>query len=138
LPALETIPINNMIAEYPQVSADSVEAYSLDAYVYPNPYRIDADYAARGFENRLGIDAVERARRVHFANLPRVCTISIYSLDGDLIRQIEHNQPEGGPQSMNESWDLISRNTQAVVSGLYYWVVESPGRTQIGKLVIIK
>ncbi len=118
LAALETVPVNNMIAEYPQASADSVVANNLEAYVYPNPYRTDADYAASGFENRLGIDAVERARRIHFANLPPVCTISIYSLDGDLIRQLDHYHPEGGPQSMNESWDLISRNTQAIVSGL--------------------
>ena len=138
LPALETIPINNMIAEYPQISVDTVEAYNLDAYVYPNPYRIDSDYDGRGFENRLGADPVERARRINFANLPRVCTISIYSIDGDLVRQIEHNEPDGGPQSMHESWDMISRNTQAVVSGLYYWVVESRERTQIGKLVIIR
>jgi hypothetical protein len=39
---------------------------------------------------------------------------------------------------MHDSWDLITRNTQAVVSGVYYWTVEgADGRVQIGKLVII-
>ncbi|MBK7141514.1 MAG: hypothetical protein IPH75_05500 [bacterium] len=135
--SLETSPYNDFVVEYPQIPSDSVEAAGLEAYVYPNPYRIDADYASMGYENREQIDP-ERARRIHFMNLPKVCTISIYSLDGDLIRRIEHNYPEGGPGSMHESWDLITRNTQAVVSGLYYFVVESATRTQIGKLVIIK
>lgn len=136
--ALETSPLNNMITEYAQVSADTVEALNLDAYVYPNPYRIDGNYAAMGYENRDGSEFPARARRIHFANLPNVCTISIYTLDGDLVRRWEHNYPEGGPEAMHDSWDLITRNTQAVVSGVYYWTVEGDdGRVQIGSLVII-
>ena len=138
LTALETNPVNNLITEYAQLPADSVEKYRLDAYVYPNPYIIDDDYAAQGFENRNRTLAEERARRIHFANLPNVCTIKIFSLDGDLVRELDHNYPGGGPTAMHETWDLITRNTQAVVSGIYYYVIESEERTQIGKLVIIK
>lgn len=138
LPALETNPTNNMVREYPQTPADTVERYGLDVYVYPNPYVGDGEYSRLGFENRDRSRAPERARLIHFANLPRVCTISIFSLDGDLVREIEHNYPGGGPESMHATWDLITRNTQAVVSGIYYWVVESADRTQMGKLVIVK
>ncbi|MCK4385882.1 MAG: hypothetical protein KAW52_06430 [candidate division Zixibacteria bacterium] len=37
-------------------------------------------------------------------------------------------------------WDLISRNRQAVVSGLYLFCVEDKrtGETQVGKFVIVK
>lgn len=138
LDALETAPTNNMIIEFPMISADSVEAHQLDTYVYPNPYIISAHYADAGYENRGFNLPPERARRIHFANLPNVCTISIYSLDGDLIREWEHNYPNGGPGAMHDYWDLITRNTQSVVSGLYYYVVQSQDRTQIGKLVIVK
>ncbi|MDH4157892.1 MAG: T9SS type A sorting domain-containing protein, partial [candidate division Zixibacteria bacterium] len=138
LAALETNPVNNLITEYPQLPADTVEKYRMEAYVYPNPYIISDDYADRGFENRDRTLAEERARRLHFANLPNVCTITIFSLDGDLVRQLDHNYPEGGPTAMHETWDMITRNTQAVVSGVYYYVIESEERTQIGKLVIIK
>ena len=41
------------------------------------------------------------------------------------------------PTSRHAEWGLISRNGLRVVSGLYYWVVESDSRTEIGKLVII-
>ena len=139
LEALETKPENNFIEEFPQHSPEEVLASELDVFVYPNPYRLDAGYAEAGFENRRrDIPDPERGRRVHFSNLPPVCTISIFSLDGDLIRQLDHNYPEAGPGSMHDSWDLITRNSQTVVSGLYYWVVESPERTQVGKLAIVK
>jgi len=136
LPALETNPANNAIEEYPQTSADTVEALGLDAYVYPNPYRGDVDYRALGYEERD--KGVDKHRLIHFANLPKVCKISIYSIDGDRIVEIDHNYPNGGPGAMHETWDMITRNTQAVQSGIYYWVVESATRTQRGKLVIIK
>ena len=138
LPPLESDVMNGVIAEYPQTSANSVELLDMDVYIYPNPYRIDDDYRGHGFEAR-GRDEMpdDRARAIHFANLPHSCTIRIYSLDGDLVKEIHHERSSGDAQSSHDSWDLTTRNTQAVVSGLYYWVVESSERTQIGKLVII-
>jgi len=77
-------------------------------------------------------------RKVTFANLPAKCTIKIFSLDGDLIREIRHDFDESDPNSSYHEWDLVTRNVQMVVSGLYYWVVEDDnGRTQIGKLAIL-
>ena len=141
LPALETSKTISAKSAYPLASLSDVEAQDLKVYVWPNPYRTDADYLERGFEGRFSRFAdpiVDRERRVHFANLPPVCTIRIYSLDGDLVREIEHEADVGDPLGMQDEWDLISRNTQLVVSGIYYWTVEEPdGTTQIGKLVII-
>jgi hypothetical protein len=138
IPDMESNPLNDLQRALAQTSADTVEAYNLDVYVYPNPYRVDAGYTEDGYENRKANVIADRARRIHFANLPNVCIISIYTPDGDLVRKLRHNYPEGGPEAMHETWDLINRNVQAVESGLYYWVVESDQRTQIGKLVIIK
>jgi hypothetical protein len=62
----------------------------------------------------------------------------IYSLDGDLVREIHHDKSPDDPTSAHEEWGLISKNGLAVVSGLYYWVVESDdGTVQMGKLAII-
>jgi hypothetical protein len=137
IPAKESNILNNIIEAFAQVSADTVEALQLDAYVYPNPYRADEDYLERGFENRDRSGIRNRARRIHFANLPNVCKISIFSLDGDLVRELDHDFPEGGANAMHESWDFITRNAQLVMPGLFYYVIESEGRTQIGKFVII-
>jgi len=137
LEPLETTFEANM-SEVFAIGSEGLESRELDVYVYPNPYRVDANYADRGFENRLDLTSPERARRIYFANLPPKCTISIYSLNGDLVRRLEHNEPhDSGTKSVKE-WDLISRNVQMIVSGLYYFVVEAPQGTQIGKFVVLK
>jgi len=107
--------------------------------VYPNPYRFDAGYRDDGFEGRSDLDRPDnRVREINFANLPAKCTIRIYTLDGDLVKEIIHDMDPSNPNSTHDSWNMITRNTQMIVSGLYYWSVEeSNGNTQIGKLAII-
>ncbi|MBU0984945.1 MAG: hypothetical protein KKA42_13815 [candidate division Zixibacteria bacterium] len=139
LPSLETNPTVGPVTTYALESVDKVLAEDMEVFVYPNPYRIDADYRERGFEGRGQIDRpADRTRAIHFANLPPKCKISIYTIDGDLVREIQHDVAEDDPLANHEIWDMITRNTQAVVSGIYYWTVESDyGETQVGKLVII-
>lgn len=137
LPALESSPHNNIVMEYTIASADYAAAHNLEIFCYPNPYRGDADYGLRGFEDGSGVLSRDRARLINFVNLPLQCVIRIYSLDGDLVREIIHSKQSGEPLSGHDSWNLITRNTQAAVAGLYYWTVESDSGIQIGKLVII-
>lgn len=141
LPSLESERTLRPAITYALESQDSVQAKNLKIAVYPNPYRIEGNYAGEGYE---GTTLAERAqvpdrnRRIHFYNLPPVCTIRIYTLDGDLVRELTHSYLPTDPLSTHETWDLITRNTQLAVSGLYYWTVESPdGSVQIGKLVLI-
>jgi len=138
LGALESSPLINAVREFPLPSGNVVEDQALEVMVYPNPYRIDGNYADAGYENRDRTRSAERTRAINFANLPNVCTIRIYTITGDLVREIEHYYPDGGPGSQHEVWDVISRNTQAVVTGIYLWHVESELGDQIGKLVIMK
>ena len=138
LQALESSRSINVESGFPLGEHDYQDD-KLNVYVYPNPYRIDATYRDEGYEGR-GDDSWPdfRVRAINFGNLPPKCTISIYSLDGDLVRRLQHNFPADDPQSHHDHWDLITRNTQMVVSGLYYWVVEADdGQAQMGKLVII-
>lgn len=147
LPTLETNVTQNTANAYPLETYAVVDSLNLQVFVYPNPYRIDANYRERGYEGvdttgrRLGPDKRpdNRARQIHFANVPAKCIISIFSLDGDLIREINHDFVPSNPNASHATWDLITRNTQAVVSGLYYWTVENTdtGEIQMGKLVVI-
>ncbi|MGB2696929.1 MAG: T9SS type A sorting domain-containing protein, partial [Candidatus Zixiibacteriota bacterium] len=77
-------------------------------------------------------------RRIHFINLPPKCTIRIFTLDGDLVREIKHDKDPDDPTATHETWDLITRNTQAIVSGIYLFSVESDQGDQVGKFVIVK
>lgn len=140
----------------PISSADVVERQGLRVGVFPNPYKARFEgydgrmtsYYQQGFEAPQKDPSVdefeEQDRRIWFINLPSEATIRIYTLDGDLVRTIEHKwpRPEGSAflsdYSSRVGWDLISRNTQAVTSGIYLYRVDSPVGSQVGKIVIIK
>lgn len=125
-----------------QVAVDS----ALKVTVYPNPYKAEfydnrgnvATYQSQGYEYSPSGKFDERDRRIWFANLPDTAVIEIYSLDGDLIRIIRHPDDFLTKYESVVGWDLISRNTQAVTSGIYIWKVTSRLGSQVGKLVIIK
>ncbi len=137
LEPLESSPLSNAIRIFPIYSADQVVENDAKVSVYPNPYVGDGAYRADGYESKEGDR--ERERRIHFVNLPEECTIKIWTTDGDLVREIKHEF--GNPNSETNSkayWDLITRNTQAAVSGLYIYTIESDLGTQVGKIVIIK
>jgi hypothetical protein len=139
LSPLESSPLANAIEIWPIGSARTVEADRPKPSVYPNPYRLADNYNANGWENPRGLEPdAERARRITFANIPDTCTISIWSLDGDLVRRLDHARDPGRSDATVEVWNLITRNTQAVKMGIYIYSIESRFGTDIGKLVVIK
>ncbi|MFH2040785.1 MAG: T9SS type A sorting domain-containing protein, partial [Chloroflexota bacterium] len=74
--------------------------------------------------------------RIQFINLPVQCQIKIYTLAGDFVFSIDHDDANKG----YEDWNLTSNVGQAVASGIYLYSVEDKinGKVQIGKFVIIK
>jgi len=138
LAALESSPLANAIEVYPVYSADEARKRDLKVSVFPNPYKVNGGYIEADYEDINTALSPERARRIHFANLPSSAKIKIYTLDGDLVRELEH--PCSCPLQEGESmmaWDLISKNTQAAVAGLYLYTIESEFGTQVGKFVLI-
>ena len=116
--------------------------------VYPNPYYVNAAWDGAG----------ERNRKLYFANLPRRCTIIVYTLAGDVVGKIEHDAATytgndiewfrrfGGAAGTpvfaggEHAWDLVTRFDQAVATGLYLFSVEDleTGDVQRGKFLVIK
>ncbi len=136
---METNPTENAGREYAQNSTDLVLEQGLNVVVYPNPYYINGGYRGRyeGWEEGEQALPSEFTRALHFSNLPPKCTIRIFSIDGDLVATIDHNFSPGSPGAMHEQWDMISRNRMAIMSGIYYYSVESEYGNQVGKFVII-
>jgi hypothetical protein len=136
---LETSPLATAREIWPVNSAAVVNRERPTPGVYPNPYRLADDYNRSGWEDpkRQGLDP-ERARKVTFTNVPDTCTINIYSLDGDLVRRLEHREDPGNSHASVAVWDLISRNTQAIKTGIYIYAIESRFGVDVGKLVIVK
>ena len=139
LSVLESSPLANATEIWPVNSAAVVKDTRPTPGVYPNPYRLADIYNESGWENPRGDEPdAERARKVTFTNIPDTCVISVWSLDGDLVRRLDHAK---NPQASDASvlvWNLITRNTQAAKTGIYIYTVESRFGTDIGKLVIIK
>ncbi len=108
--------------------------------VVPNPYRGDIAYHQYNPPwERPGTTRnvwLEQDRRIQFINLPAQCEIKIYTLAGDLVRTLYHNDFARG----FEDWNLTSDIGQAVSSGIYLFTVKnnSTGNVQVGKFVIIK
>lgn len=140
LQPLETSRRFNAHFVYPTLAGSEPNHGEPKAFIFPNPYRDDDGYRKKGFEGRDDPFAIpDRVRKINFANLPPKCTIRIHSIDGDLIREIDHNFDPDDPNASRDEWDMISRNVQMIVSGIYFWSVEDKltGKTQIGKLIVI-
>lgn len=104
------------------IDADQA-AHDLDQIkVVPNPYIAHAEWEFRAGE-----------KKIEFTHLPEQATIRIYTLAGDLVATLKHENNGG-----TASWDVQSVNQQAVAPGIYYYHVESPYGEKIGKFAIIK
>jgi hypothetical protein len=98
--------------------------------VVPNPYVGRADW------DLTPSDIDPTGTKIGFFGLPKCkSTLRIFSLSGDLIREIPHDG-SGGDGTI--WWNLVTRNGQDVVSGIYLFSVESDWGTYVGKFAIIR
>jgi len=100
-----------------------------DIYVVPNPYVAfsDAEQPARQ-PNRRGEKVLQ------FRNLPKECTIRIYTIAGELIQTLYKND-----DGSIVNWDLLSYEGQRIAYGVYIYHVDAPGvGEKIGRFAVIK
>jgi len=102
-----------------------------DIYVVPNPY-----VGTNELEPRNPVSRSERGdRRLYFANVPRKCTIRIYTLAGELVDTIYHDSTLDDGKAF---WDLRTKDNMNIAYGLYIFQVESEEGSFIGKFAVIK
>jgi hypothetical protein len=117
--------------------------------VYPNPYYGSAIWDGSGNQKEV-------LRKIYFFNLPSKCDINIWSLSGDLVQTLHHDASTyngsdiqwfktytDGTQKLaggEHAWDLISKDNQAVATGLYMFTVKDAvtGNIKKGKFLIVK
>lgn len=109
----------------PVVPSWSTDAnWTENVRVVPNPYNLSAVWE-QTYLNKIA-----------FINLPSMCDIHIFTLAGDHVITIEHRDYSG--EVGTEFWDLVSRNDQDVVTGLYVYRIETEDDSMIDKFAIIK
>ena len=143
LESLESSIYSNRVYVYPGESASIEDQWPDEPTVYPNPYRGQALWDGYGSRNKM----------IWFRNLPEEAEIRIFSLAGDLVDVIQHDESYKGQDINNiderknplmsggeHAWDLITMYDQATASGLYLFTVEdkNSGKIKEGKFLIIK
>lgn len=144
LESLESGKLVNAMKIIPGVQPTSDE--DVEIGVYPNPYYANAYWDGNS----------ERLRKIYFYNLPAECEITIYTLAGDVIKRMYHDQNSNGSELRwfqtfskdgkqimaggEHAWDLITDNDQAIATGLYLFSVKdlSNGNIKTGKFLIVK
>jgi hypothetical protein len=99
--------------------------------VAPNPYYITHEAQTSAYDSRI-----------YFAKLPPTCTIEIYTVSGDLVQTIKHDEVNNnGYASSNTSidvWDLYSSNKQRVQSQTFVAYITTPnGEKTLRKFSVI-
>ncbi len=119
--------------------------------VFPNPYKVQSAWDA---------NTLVRDHYLWFANLPQRCHLAIFTLAGDLVfdtdfdgsayhganarglydPQQEIDIPPPTLSGASYAWNLISREGQAVATGMYLYAVKdlANGRVQRGKFLVLK
>lgn len=143
----------------PQISAK----HGKGVWVVPNPYRGYARIQERPSAWDLTPNASDpTGTHIDFMGLPDGrWTIKIFTVSGDLVQTIHsddpvnesvrspvkdasghqypgYNRQQDNPRDGQASWNLISRNGQDIVSGIYLFSVESKYGTERGRFVVIR
>ncbi|MBM2816984.1 MAG: hypothetical protein HW421_3746 [Ignavibacteria bacterium] len=86
--------------------------------VVPNPYLISHQGQKSPYDSKL-----------YFTQLPKQCSIEIYTIAGDLVKKIEHNEfTSSEPDRVSvEIWDLLNTNRQKIQSQTLIAYIKTPG-----------
>jgi hypothetical protein len=115
--------------------------------VYPNPYRTTAAWDG----------GTSRTNKIYFTNLPAKCEITIYTSNGDLVANLNHNaetyqgedakwfEVYGNKDKMvfsggEHAWDLLSNSKTTISMGVYLYTVKDTqtGNVEVGKFAVMK
>ena len=86
----------------------------IEILVYPNPYRGDQGWS----------------EKITFSNLPRQAVIKIFTISGELVKTIKHEDTADGN---SKEWDISE-----IASGVYIYTIISPENKEMGKVSIVK
>ena len=95
--------------------------------VVPNPYLVSSRF-----------NETEHIKRIRFTNITEKCLIQIFTLNGELVNEIIHDNSISG----NTFWDLRTKNNQEAAPGLYIYHISDKSQENlepvIGKFAIIR
>jgi hypothetical protein len=110
--------------------AKAKNEFTHEPYVVPNPY-----VGAASFEPERFAISGRGERRIEFRGLPALCTVRIYTVNGNLVQTLYHDGSNDG----YVAWNLRTKDNLDVAPGLYVFHVDGGSAgTHVGKFAIIK
>lgn len=101
--------------------------------VVPNPYVVSSSYE---IPPPSVFSAGRGERRVFFMNIPLECTIRIYTINGELLRTLQH---QSSIENGMEPWDLLTSEGLDISYGIYIYHIDAGQYGEkVGKFAIIK
>jgi hypothetical protein len=88
--------------------------------VIPNPYYVSHEGQKSPYDEKI-----------YFTKLPKKCTIDIYTVNGELVRSLNHD--ETSPETTREAveiWNLMTSNNQRAQSQTLVAVIKTPDGAQ--------
>ena len=99
--------------------------------VVPNPY-----VASAIWEPKNPYNSGRGPRSLHFTHLPPKCTIRIFTINGELVDTIEH---ENAFSDGSAEWKMLTKDNLSISYGVYVYQIDAPGvGAKIGKFAVIK
>ncbi len=129
------LPVTGVVSSYTitpttfETAEETVDSLLENVKVVPNPYVV-----------RNEMEISEYSSKLLFTHLPARCLIRIYTVDGELVRILNHNDPT----SNTEVWDLLTASGARIASGVYVYHIEALDEngnrigTKVGKFAVIK
>ena len=127
--ASDTMIYTTLATQYDKTVASS----KLDSiYVVPNPYVVTNVLEQLDLQSPMD----RGPRKIYFTNLPKECTITIYTVNGELVETIKHDSEIDNSQ---EHWDLTTKDNFPLAYGVYLYHVDAPGiGEKLGRFAVIK
>jgi hypothetical protein len=112
---------------YHKTQKGAVEHLGGKMYVAPNPLILSSHFGGSTQEGDIN-------DKIGFFGLPKRANIKVFSYSGQLVGTIEHRE-----SVYSHEWFQISRNSQRIAAGVYFYTVEDldDGTMVRGKFVII-
>lgn len=71
--------------------------------------------------------------QVTFTDLYALCTIEVFTLNGDLLRSMTESDGDG-----QLVWDVKNENGEDLTGGMYLYIIRGAEEVRSGKLIITK
>jgi hypothetical protein len=111
-----------------RTNADAVTSQLSRVRVVPNPYMVSSLY-----EEEFLVYRREPIRQLKFINLPGQCTIRIFTIDGDIVKVIDHMSGDG-----TETWNMKGDGGREIAPGIYIYQVKTDSAERIDRFAVIK